>query len=58
MQPIRDEVDDSRRHLALDGMWNVRDLGGYSTSSGGLTRWNSLLRGDARAVCLQGPGSR
>ena len=32
MQPIRDEVDDSRRHLALDGMWNVRDLGGYSTS--------------------------
>ena len=56
MQPIRDEVDDSRRHLALDGMWNVRDLGGYSTSSGGLTRWNSLLRGDA--PCSLPPGSR
>lgn len=35
------------RLIALDGASNVRDLGGYPTSTGGLTRWRSILRGDA-----------
>ena len=56
MQSIGDEASDGRRHLALDGMWNVRELGGYSTSGGSLTRWNSLLRGDA--PCSLPPKSR
>lgn len=35
------------RLIALDGAHNVRDLGGYETANGGLTRWRSILRGDA-----------
>ena len=35
-----------RRHLALEGTWNIRDLGGYATSDGRRTRWKTLLRGD------------
>jgi len=35
------------RLIALDGAHNVRDLGGYRTANGGLTRWRSILRGDA-----------
>jgi protein-tyrosine phosphatase len=35
------------RLIALDGAHNVRDLGGYATGKGGLTRWRSILRGDA-----------
>jgi protein-tyrosine phosphatase len=35
------------RLIALEGAHNVRDLGGYRTANGGLTRWRSILRGDA-----------
>jgi protein-tyrosine phosphatase len=35
------------RLIALEGAHNVRDLGGYETGSGALTRWRSILRGDA-----------
>ncbi|MGK6312233.1 tyrosine-protein phosphatase [Neorhizobium sp. DT-125] len=35
------------RLIALEGAHNVRDLGGYRTADGGLTRWRSILRGDA-----------
>jgi protein-tyrosine phosphatase len=35
------------RLIALDGAHNVRDLGGYRTHDGGLTRWHSIFRGDA-----------
>lgn len=35
------------RLIALQGAHNVRDLGGYATADGGLTRWRSILRGDA-----------
>ncbi len=35
------------RLIALEGAHNVRDLGGYRTTNGGLTRWRSILRGDA-----------
>ncbi|KGE00915.1 tyrosine-protein phosphatase [Rhizobium sp. YS-1r] len=35
------------RLIALEGAHNVRDLGGYPTVTGSLTRWRSILRGDA-----------
>ena len=35
-----------RRHLPLEGAYNVRDLGGYSTVDGRTTRWKTLLRAD------------
>jgi protein-tyrosine phosphatase len=34
----------SERHLVLEGGYNVRDLGGYQTADGRLTRWKVLLR--------------
>lgn len=38
---------DARRRIAVRGMFNLRDVGGYPTSDGGTTRWRMLLRGDA-----------
>lgn len=35
------------RHIQLQGAFNVRDLGGYPTTTGGMTRWRSFLRADA-----------
>jgi protein-tyrosine phosphatase len=35
-----------RRHLALDGTYNTRDIGGYPTQDGGMTRWQVFLRSD------------
>jgi protein-tyrosine phosphatase len=35
------------RLIALDGAYNVRDLGGYETRDGGVTCWHSIFRGDA-----------
>lgn len=35
------------RHIALQGAFNVRDLGGYKTASGGDTPWRAFLRADA-----------
>ena len=32
------------RHLDLEGVYNLRDLGGYPTSDGRQTRWNTFLR--------------
>jgi protein-tyrosine phosphatase len=34
------------RHLKLEGTYNVRDVGGYLTSDGRITRWRRLLRAD------------
>ena len=34
------------RHLPLDGTRNVRDVGGYATTTGRATRWRTLLRSD------------
>jgi protein-tyrosine phosphatase len=34
------------RHLPLDGTRNVRDVGGYATTTGRTTRWRTLLRSD------------
>lgn len=39
--------EEGRRHLALAGSYNIRDLGGYPTAGGGRTRWRALLRADS-----------
>lgn len=39
-------LEPRQRHLALEGSYNVRDIGGYTTLDGRLTRWNTLLRAD------------
>lgn len=36
-----------QRHLALDGAYNIRDLGGYPTTSGCSIRWRTFLRADS-----------
>ncbi|MGX1307753.1 protein-tyrosine phosphatase [Amorphus suaedae] len=36
--------DVNSRVIALEGAHNVRDLGGYETAGGGVTRWRSVLR--------------
>lgn len=35
------------RHLQLDGTYNLRDTGGYTTDDGQDIRWRTLLRGDS-----------
>jgi protein-tyrosine phosphatase len=35
------------RHVALEGCFNLRDLGGYETTDGRTTRWGRLYRSDA-----------
>jgi protein-tyrosine phosphatase len=42
------EVEQSplERHLKLEGTYNVRDVGGYLTTDGRITRWRRLLRAD------------
>jgi protein-tyrosine phosphatase len=40
------DIDEPPRHLAFDGLFNVRDLGGYRTADGRLTRWRTLYRAD------------
>ena len=43
-----------QRHLPLEGSYNVRDLGGYQTSNGGVTRWKTILRsGDMHSLTLK-----
>lgn len=32
------------RHLEIEGSWNVRDLGGYATVDGRVTRWGRAIR--------------
>lgn len=35
------------RRVAFDGITNFRDLGGYRTATGGVTRWGLVYRADA-----------
>lgn len=35
------------RRLLLEGMFNLRDIGGYETTDGRKTKWRTLLRGDS-----------
>ena len=44
------------RHLDIDGIYNIRDLGGYPTSDGRQTRWKTFVRA-ANMHALQ-PASR
>ena len=37
---------DERRIVAVEGAYNVRDLGGYATKDGRTTRWGVLFRAD------------
>lgn len=39
-------IETPDRHLPLDGTRNVRDVGGYPTTTGRTTRWRTLLRSD------------
>ena len=39
--------DEGLRHIELDGAFNVRDVGGYTTEDGSVTRWRRLLRADS-----------
>src|SRR5436190_1302992 len=34
------------RYLAWDACYNIRDVGGYPTESGGQIRWRTLVRAD------------
>ena len=38
-------VADPRRHVVLEGTYNVRDLGGYHTTDGRRVRWGRVYRG-------------
>jgi protein-tyrosine phosphatase len=42
-----DGGEQPQRRIALPGTLNLRDLGGYPTSDGGVVRWRTLLRSDA-----------
>lgn len=35
------------RHIELEGAYNVRDLGGYTTRKGQVTRWRRVFRADS-----------
>ena len=37
---------DHERWMDVEGAYNVRDLGGYQTSDGRMTRWGVYLRAD------------
>jgi protein-tyrosine phosphatase len=39
-----------RRAVRVDGTFNFRDIGGYLTNDGGITRWGRLFRSDALHV--------
>jgi protein-tyrosine phosphatase len=40
-------LDDPRRRIELPGVLNLRDVGGYPVTGGGMVRWRTLLRSDA-----------
>ena len=45
------------RHLPIEGTHNFRDVGGYPTATGGVTRWRTLFRSDSLHA-LTGAGLR
>lgn len=36
-----------QRYLALEGSYNIRDIGGYPTQDGHATRWGAIVRADS-----------
>ncbi len=41
------KTPENRRHLPLTGAYNFRDLGGYRTRAGNMTKWHRFLRADS-----------
>ena len=39
-------TQDPRRRIEIEGAFNVRDIGGYETADGRMTRWQTFLRAD------------
>ena len=46
-EAIRDLAFADGRRLELEGVFNLRDVGGYPAAGGRTTRWRALLRSDA-----------
>jgi len=46
------------RHLPAQGAYNIRDLGGYKTASGGSIPWRRFLRSDSLHRLEQGEPQR
>jgi protein-tyrosine phosphatase len=44
---IMTQLRPALRHWPLAGTYNLRDIGGYATQEGGMTRWRTFLRADA-----------
>ncbi len=44
---IRELVLADGRHISLNGLYNLREVGGYPTAGGGTVRWGTLFRSDA-----------
>ncbi len=42
----RETLMHPNRHVLLDGAYNVRDIGGYSTADGRMTQWGVFFRAD------------
>ncbi|MGZ4784095.1 MAG: tyrosine-protein phosphatase [Acidimicrobiales bacterium] len=42
----RDRSGHNARHVTMERLFNVRDLGGYQTADGRTTRWRTLYRAD------------
>jgi protein-tyrosine phosphatase len=40
------QEEQSPRYLAWDACYNIREVGGYPTGNGALTRWQALVRAD------------
>lgn len=40
-------IENTNRHLAVKGTYNIRDLGGYTTKFGETIPWRKFLRGDS-----------
>ena len=45
--PGRSAVVAAERRIPFEGITNLRDLGGYPTADGGLTKWGRVFRADA-----------
>jgi protein-tyrosine phosphatase len=45
--PGRAAVVTAERRIPFEGITNLRDLGGYPTADGGVTRWGRVFRADA-----------
>lgn len=46
-------INDPRRVIPLDGIRNFRDLGGYPSLDGRVTRWGEVFRADAVSLLTQ-----